>query len=113
MHELSVTQNLLNLVLEQAEKAGAQRVTRINLRIGEMSGIVDNSVQFYFDFLSKDTLAQGARLAFARIPVRFRCRSCATEFEPGERDWACPVCGATGGEIVAGQEMAVESIEIE
>ncbi len=113
MHELSVTQSLLAVVLEHAEKADARRVTRINLRIGEMSGIVDESIQFYFDFLAKDTLAEGAQLGFTRVPVRFACRGCGGEFEPEERNWACPICGTTGGEIIAGREMSVESIEVE
>ena len=113
MHELSISQSMLDVVLEHAQKAGAKCVVRIDLQIGQMSGIVDESVQFYFDFISRDTLAEGARLVFHHIPARFSCRSCSTEFEPEERDWLCPNCGATGGRIVAGQEMLVESIEVE
>jgi hydrogenase nickel incorporation protein HypA/HybF len=113
MHELSVTQHLLAIVLEHAEKAGARRVVRVNLRIGALAGIVDESVQFYFDFVSRDTPAAGAELSFARVPARFQCRECGAEFEPEERDWLCPGCGATGGRLIAGREMAVESIEVE
>lgn len=113
MHELSVTQNLLAVVLEHAERAGARRVTRIDLRIGALTGIVDESVQFYFDFVSRDTPAAGARLAFSHVPARLRCRSCGAEFQPEERDWLCPNCGATGGDVVAGREFTVESIEVE
>lgn len=112
MHELSITQSMLEVVLEHAQKASAKSVVRIDLRIGRMSGIVDESIQFYFDFISRNTLAEGARLVFHHIPVRFCCRSCGTEFEPGERDWLCPECGATGGRIVAGREMSVGSIEV-
>mgnify|MGYP005863785583 CR=1 FL=1 len=113
MHEMSITENMLSVVLEYAEKASAKRVSAINLCVGEMSGLIDDSIQFYFDFLSQGTLAEKARLSFTRVPVRFRCRQCGAEFEPAEREWACPACGATGGEIVAGREMRVESIEVE
>ncbi len=113
MHELSITQSLLAVVIEHAEKAGARRVTHVNLRIGGLAGIVDESVQFYFDFLSRGTLAEGACLGFTHVPVRFRCRACAHEFEPEGRAWACPSCGEIGGEITAGREMYVESIEVE
>ncbi len=113
MHELSVTQGLLAVVLEHAEKAGARRVIRIDLRVGAMAGVVDESIQFYFDFLSRETPAEGAQLSFTHVPARFSCRGCGGEFEPGERNWVCPACGAVGGDIVAGQEMTVESIEIE
>ncbi len=113
MHELAITQSMLNLALEYAERAGAQRITHINLVIGEMSGVVDESVQFYFDFVSKDTLAEGAQLAFERLPARFRCRACGHEFALEDGNWACPVCQALGGEVVAGRELYMDSIEVE
>ncbi len=113
MHELSVTQHLLSIVLEHAEKASAKRILRVNLQIGALSGIIDESVQFYFDFIGRDTLAEGAKLCFTHVPARFRCAQCGQEFEPGERDWDCPECGATGGRLIAGQEMTIESIEVE
>ena len=113
MHELAVTQGMLSIALEHASKAGAKKITRINLAIGEMSGIVDDSVQFYFDFVSKDTLAEGATLSFERVPARFRCRSCQTEFSPGEQQWTCPHCEELSLEIVSGREFYVDSIEVE
>jgi hydrogenase nickel incorporation protein HypA/HybF len=113
MHELSITQSMLNLVLEQAEKAGAKEVGKINLVIGEMTGVVSDCVQFYFDFLSKGTLAEGAALAFEIIPTQARCRVCAKNFELKEFDWTCPYCHGNNMEIVAGKELFVESIEVE
>jgi len=113
VHELSVTQSVLDLALEYAERAGAQRITRINLVVGELSGIVNESVQFYFDFVSKGTLAEGAQLAFERQSARFRCRACGHEFVLQDGKWACPVCQAQGGEIIAGREFHMESIEVE
>lgn len=113
MHELAVTQGMLSIALEHAAKAGAKRITRINLMLGEMSGIVDDSVQFYFDFVSKDTLAEGAALSFQRVPACFRCRDCQTTFSPDGRQWACPQCGEWSVEIVAGREFLVDSIEVE
>jgi hydrogenase nickel incorporation protein HypA/HybF len=113
MHELSITQSMLNLVLEQAEKAGAKEVGKISLVIGEMTGVVSDCVQFYFDFLSKGTLAEGAALAFKIIPTKARCRGCAKNFELKEFDWTCPYCQSNNMEIVAGKELFVESIEVE
>jgi len=113
MHELAVTQSMLNLALEYAEQAGARRITRINLVVGELSGIVDESVQFYFDFISKGTLAEGAQLSFERLPARFRCRACGQEFALQDGNWVCPACQALGGEVIAGREFYMESIEVE
>ena len=113
MHELAVTQGMLSIALEHAAGAGAGRITRINLVIGEMSGIVDDCVQFYFDFASRSTPAEGALLSFERIPTRFRCHACQTTFSPQGRDWGCPGCGEFRVEIVAGREFYVDSIEVE
>jgi len=113
MHELAVTQGMLSIALEHAAKAGATKITHINLVVGEASGIVDDSVQFYFDFVSKGTPADGATLNFERIPTCFRCRACQTTFSPGNRQWTCPQCGELSVEIVAGREFFVDSIEVQ
>ena len=112
MHELPVTQSILAIALEAAQGAGARRITAINLLIGDLSSVVDDSVQFYFDFLSPDTLAAGAKLHFRRIAARLRCRQCGLEFEPQSMEWHCPRCQALGGEVIAGKELYVESIEV-
>jgi hydrogenase nickel incorporation protein HypA/HybF len=113
MHELAITQSMLDLVLEQAEKAEAKSVGKINLVIGEMTGVVDRAVQFYFDFLSKGTAAEGAALAFKVIPTTAKCRNCHKKFELGEFDWTCPHCQSNNIEITGGKELFVESIEVE
>lgn len=114
MHELSVTQSILDIALRHAELAGARRILAVNLVIGELTGFVDDSIQFYFDFMTRDTPAAGAQLNFERIAARVRCQSCGAEYAPPDsRLWACPSCNALGGEIVAGREFSVSSIEIE
>jgi len=113
MHELSITEDVLRIATQHAKQAQATRVTRINLVVGDLSSIVDDSVQFYFDFLSRGTIAEGARLHFCRIAPRLRCRLCATEFPMRDMDWTCPGCGAVGGDVVSGREFFLESIEVE
>jgi len=113
MHELAVTESMLNLVLEEAAKAGAQRVDRINLVIGEMSGIVGESVEFYFGFLAKETVAESARLDFEYHPSQAMCRDCKRELALPELDWTCPECGSANLQIVGGSELYIDSIEVE
>jgi hydrogenase nickel incorporation protein HypA/HybF len=113
MHELAITQSMLDLVLEQAQKAKAKRVGKINLVIGEMTGVVDRAVQFYFDFLSKGTPAEKAALNFKVVPTTARCHNCGKDFKLGEFDWTCPHCQSSNIEIVGGKELFVESIEVE
>ena len=113
MHELSISQNILSIVLEQAKRAQAGKIAKINLTIGELSGIVDECVQFYFDIISKDTMAAEASLSFHRPPTKLRCRNCATTFSPDNLDWACPNCREQKIEIVSGRECYVSSIEVD
>jgi len=113
VHELTITQSILDIVTQHAAKAGAKRVTAIHLIVGELTGFVDDSIQFYFDMLSPNTLAEGAKLVIQRPATRLRCRSCGMQFEPEEMNWACPDCAAQGGEVLAGREFRVESIEVE
>jgi hydrogenase nickel incorporation protein HypA/HybF len=113
MHELSITENILSLALEKANAAQASKISRINLVIGELSGIVDECVEFYFDFLSKDTIAAEATLSFQKSPTQLRCRNCAATFSPGNGNWACPNCNEPKIEIISGRELYIESIEVE
>ena len=113
MHEFSITQNMLSIALNEAEKASATKITKISVTIGGLSGIVDECVEFYFDLLSQDTLAAGASLCFNRTPTKLRCRQCATTFLPDNPDWVCPNCRELKLEIISGRECYVESIEVE
>jgi len=103
----------LSLALEKANKASAGRITRINLVVGELSGVVGECVQFYFDAISKDTIAGGAELIFETRPTTVRCHKCNNVFTPSGYNWACPECHETGIEIVSGRECYMESIEVE
>ncbi len=113
MHELSVTENLLELALKHAEPTQANRITDLYLVIGQLSSIVDDSVQFYWDFVSKDTLAEGARLHFKRIPTELLCLDCNKSYLPGEEQLSCPYCDGIRVKILAGNEFRLEAIEIE
>ncbi len=113
MHELAVTQNVLEIAVQKAKESGASKITGINLVIGEISGFAEDSVRFHFDILSRDTIASGANLKFERIPLLVRCRKCAHSFSPGQAAWVCPRCGEYDAELLAGQELYVDSIEVE
>ena len=113
MHELSITQSMLEIVLKQAEQAHAKKVTNINLVIGEMTGVVSDSVQFYLDFLTKNTIAEGATVSVTRVPSQAKCRNCNQRFELAEFNWTCPYCQGNIIDVISGKELIVESIEVE
>jgi hydrogenase nickel incorporation protein HypA/HybF len=109
MHEAAVTEALLGQVVAEAEKHGAKNVSRVRVLLGEGGSVVPECVQFYFDEMKKGTAASGAELEFRRVPVRIRCPKCGAEFGGVEDMCACNA----GGEVVSGQELVLESIDIE
>jgi hydrogenase nickel incorporation protein HypA/HybF len=113
MHELSVTESLLDIALRHAQAANANKITVLNIHVGQLSSIVDDSVQFYWDLVAKDSIAEGAQLNFVRIPTRLRCQDCEHEYQPGEEQFNCPACGSQNIQIIAGKEFFLESIEVE
>lgn len=113
MHELSVTEQLLEITLRHAQQAGATRVTNIYLVIGQLSSIIDDSVKFYWDMIAEGTLAQSAELHFKRIPTLLQCLDCAHEYEPTKDDLSCPKCDSTQIKILKGVEFYLEAIDIE
>ena len=114
MHELPATQAMLSTALGVAERAGGGRVTAIDLVIGEMSTMVDDSVQFYFDVLSRGTPAEGALLRVRRTPGEAACFDCAARYPVRPPlDPACPVCGGTTVRVTGGHDFLIDSIEVE
>lgn len=114
MHELSVTQGVLSVALDAARKAGARRICAVDLVVGDLSSIVDDSVQFYFDILSRETPAEGAILRFHRRPARAVCLECNHEFEASVPLMpACPSCSSARLRITGGKEFRVDSIEVD
>ncbi len=113
MHELSVTEGLIRIVVEEAKNRNIKKVTRINLVIGELTSIIDDSVQFYYDILSKGTVAAGAVLSSRRIEAEFSCRACGNVYQRQSYSYSCPKCGGKGVITNKGQEFYIESIEVE
>jgi hydrogenase nickel incorporation protein HypA/HybF len=113
MHELSIMESALGLACEQARKAGASRICSIRLRIGALSGVVPEALEFAFEALAPGTLAEGSTLGVDPVPARFWCRQCLNEFEAGELFSACPACQTPSAELRAGREMELASMEIE
>ncbi len=113
MHELAITESILNIAVEAAQQAQAQRVTDIYLTIGRLSSIVDDSVQFYWDTISQGSLCAGAQLHFERIPAKLTCLDCGTTYTLDGELIPCPDCGGSRVKVVSGEEFWVDSIEIE
>ena len=113
MHELAVTENILNIAVQHATQANAVRVTSLHLVIGQLSSIVDDSVQFYWDMISAGTLCEGAQLHFERRPAVLKCLDCAQTYMLNRELTDCPHCHSARLKIVSGEEFFLDSIEVE
>jgi len=115
MHELPLTQEVVRISCEEAQKAGAQKIKQINVVIGQMSGVVDDSVKFYFGLLTEGTIATGAELIFKHLPMIVRCNECSHEFTPknDSYDWECPKCHKWAVQVIQGKEFFVDSLEVD
>jgi hydrogenase nickel incorporation protein HypA/HybF len=113
MHELAITESILEIASRHGKQAGASRVTKIDIVVGRLSSIVDDSVQFYWDIISKDSLCQGAELHFERVPARLLCLDCGTEYVLETELSPCPSCESPKVKVLSGEEFRLDSIEIE
>ncbi len=113
MHELPVTESILDITLRHAQAHDAIKVTDIYLVIGDWSTIIDESVQFHWDILSDNTIAKGATLHFERIPVELLCLDCSHRYTPTEKELICPKCDGVRVKVEKGDEFNIDSIEIE
>ncbi|MCD6569253.1 MAG: hydrogenase maturation nickel metallochaperone HypA [Deltaproteobacteria bacterium] len=115
MHELPITESILNIVLKHAEANNVNKVISISLKIGELSDLVNEWVQRYFDYLSKDTIAEGAKLKIERTPVVIQCDKCGLSFQVNIRESKtirCPDCGGKEVTLVSGREFYINSIDV-
>ena len=113
MHELALTERMLALALDAAERNGARRILRIDIRLGVLSGVVPSCVEYYFRLQSKGTIAEGAELDMTAVPLRIGCRSCGKESSSDRTLLACPVCGSEDFRLLSGREYFVESLVAE
>ena len=108
MHELSITQGLVDAVLD---RTGERTVTAVNLRIGPLSGVLADAVRFCFDVAAAGTPLAGARLQIDEPRGRGRCRSCQAEFNLSDLILLCP-CGSADVEVLSGRELMLMSVEV-
>jgi hydrogenase nickel incorporation protein HypA/HybF len=113
MHELAVTESILNVASEHARRVKAVRVTDLYLVIGRLSSIVDESVQFYWDLISEGTLCEGARLHFQRVPAELQCLDCSQIYTLDGELTDCPNCHSEQVKVIKGEEFYLDSIEVE
>jgi hydrogenase nickel incorporation protein HypA/HybF len=112
MHEMGLAQNIFDIVLKTAEQNGVSKVLRINVRAGQLRGIVPEQLQFCFGFVARESpLVEGAELAIETLPIKGRCKSCRQAFLVEEYRFVCPECAHEDIEVLQGMELLVANIE--
>lgn len=113
VHELSLTQNLIDIAEAHARREGATTITSITMEIGALSGVIPEAVEFAFEACTLGTLAEGATLEIRRIPALGRCQQCRQECAMESLLDGCPDCKSFALDIIQGQEMALIEMEID
>ena len=116
MHELPIMESILKIVLKHAKMNRARKVMAIHLQVGKLSDLEDDWIQRYFDYLSKGTLAEGAKLKIERTPIMMQCHACSTSYEAEMArmgDLVCPACGEKGGTLLSGREYTIKEMEVQ
>ena len=113
MHEYPITQQIIKIAENHAREAGSQKVTAVNLVVGDYSGFIGESIQMYFDIISEGTLCEGAKIHIERVKPKLQCRSCGAYFERKLFSIECPECGGEGGPTEIGKEFYIDTIEVE
>ena len=111
MHELSIVESIIDIILSEMPKHGIKRVERISLRIGEMRQVVPEALHFGFDCLSANTPLEGAELFIENVPVTGRCKACHSEFRLGNWLQGCTECDSSNVEIITGKELEIAEFE--
>ena len=112
MHEAGIIQSVLTSAEEAAHSAGAVQITVIRLRIGKLTGVVDEALQHAFQVLKLNTIASGSILEVSYITGKAWCASCRKEFTTDDLLCICPVCGTSSLDITSVMEMNIVTIDV-
>jgi len=111
MHEMGITQSILAASIDAATNAGMTRITEIRISVGDLTETVDFALEFAFEALTPETMAEGAVLVIDRLPAKSRCNECGLEYEHDRFQMLCPTCGSMNVELLQGRELSIDSIE--
>ena len=114
MHELSIAMSLVEIASEEAARLDGARITAVHVKVGALSGVVADALQFSWDLATADTAIAGARLQIEEVPVTIYCERCAAERTlPSAQRFRCPVCDELALQIRGGRDLALTALEVD
>lgn len=115
MHEMALVRNIMEVVVDEAEAAGAGEVTAVHVVVGEGRDIVEDLFESLFQFLARGTVAEKAHIVIKKTPYRVRCNVCGEEFTLSPKDRFSQVCVGCGADrnyqMIGGNELYIDKIE--
>lgn len=113
MHEVSLMEQTLEIAIDRARSQNSTQIHRLKMRIGELSGVVPEALNFAFDVVTQGTIAEGAKLEIETVPTVCYCSQCDREFHPVDAYiYECPDCGNLSFQIRSGREIELTSLEV-
>lgn len=114
MHELSIVQSVVSSVVDALPGLGHPQVLSVKLRVGELSGVVEASLQFCYEAATAGTVLEGSKLEVEHVPAAIYCPKCDAVVDlPGIQSFRCPQCNQPSGDLRRGRELDIESLQIE
>jgi len=113
MHEMSLCEGVLQVLETEAKKQSFSKVKTVWLEIGNLSSVEPEAMLFSFDVVSRNTLADGAKLNIINIPGNAWCMQCARKVLVKQRYDECPECGSYQLQVTGGDEMRIKELEVE
>ena len=113
MHELGITQSIVEIALRAAEGQQAKKIHSVTLEVGSLAGVVAEALEFCYEACTKESLLEGSRLIIEAVPARARCRDCAADYLLTDLLTCCPHCNSAAGDLICGEELRIKEMEID
>lgn len=111
MHELTVVSNIFKIILETAVINNLSHISKISIKVGRQRHLASDLMEFAFNSVSTNTIAEGAILVIEKVDIKMRCRSCDFKFIVKDNTYFCTSCGSACLETIEGQDLMIDSIE--
>ena len=112
MHEMSIAQNIIDIVRDEMKKHNVEKLSAVNISVGKLSAIVPSSLTFCHQIIIEGTDLEGLRLNIREVPLGYRCFDCGHEFTSEDMVFTCPECEAENPMLTTGRDMTIDSIEV-
>lgn len=113
MHELGIMTSVMETVEDSAKQAGATRILKVSLSVGEMTEAIEDALRFAFEALTEGTVHQGAQLDLEMVKPQSCCLDCGAVYEHDRFHMLCAECGSVNTQLIAGKELRIDSIEVD